>query len=142
LNVPGIVGLGKAAEIAALEMSNNSKTIGALRNILEAELLSIENTFLNGNKNHRSYNTSNICFRGADADAIMVGLKNIMVSNGSACTSTKVEPSHVLKALGRTDEEAYSSIRFSLGRFNTRAEVLNVVEATKKVVDELRIMVK
>jgi cysteine desulfurase len=142
LNVPAIVGIGKAAEIAIEQMSNDSKRIGMLRDILESELLKIENSFLNGNHNSRLYNTTNICFKGADADAMMVGLKDIIVSNGSACTSTKVEPSHVLKALGRSDEEAYSSIRFSLGRFNTKEEILKVVQATSNVVSELRLMLK
>lgn len=142
LNVPGIVGLGKAAEIAIHEMNNDSKKIGELRDILESELLKIENTLVNGNRNKRLYNTTNICFTGADADAIMVGLKNIMVSNGSACSSTKVEPSHVLKSLGRSDAEAYSSVRFSLGRFNTKDEILQVIEATRSVVNGLRGMMK
>lgn len=142
LNVPGIVGLGKAAEIAINEMKNDSKEIGELRDILESELLKIENTFVNGSRSKRLYNTTNICFAGADADAIMVGLKNIMVSNGSACTSAKVEPSHVLKSLGRSDAEAYSSIRFSLGRFNSKEEILQVIEATRSVVNGLRGMMK
>ncbi|RIJ93306.1 MAG: IscS subfamily cysteine desulfurase [Candidatus Brocadia sp.] len=141
LNVPGIVGLGKAAEIARQEMETDAKRIGGLRDYLEKELLKIEHSFLNGNPTKRLYNVSNICFKGADSDAVMVGLKGIMISNGSACTSTKIEPSHVLKALGRSYEEAYSSIRFSLGRFNTRNEIDMVIHETRKVVESLRLMV-
>jgi cysteine desulfurase len=140
LNVPGIVGLGKAAEIAKQEMASDAKRIGELRNYLETELLKIEHTFLNGHPTKRLYNVSNICLKGADADAIMVGLKGIMVSNGSACSSTKIEPSHVLKAVGRSDEEAYSSIRFSLGRFNTRNEIDIVIQEIRKVVESLRLL--
>ena len=102
--------------------------------------MKIEHAFLNGHPTKRLYNVSNICLKGADADAIMVGLKGIMVSNGSACSSTKIEPSHVLKAVGRSDEEAYSSIRFSLGRFNTKIEIDIVIQETKKVVESLRLL--
>lgn len=141
LNVPGIVGIGKAAEISKKEMDSDVKNVGALRNLLENDLLKIENTFVNGSSKHRLYNVSNICFRGADADAIMVGLKGIMVSNGSACTSTKVEPSHVLKAMGLSDEDSYASIRFSLGRFNSIVEIKKVAEEINSVVSSLRMMV-
>lgn len=140
LNIHGIVGLGKAAEIAQQEIEVNAKRIGGLRDYLEKELLKIEHAFLNGHSIKRLYNVSNICFKGADADAVMVGLKGIMVSNGSACSSTKIEPSHVLEALGRSEEEAYSSIRFSLGRFNTRNEIDIVIQETKKVVESLRLL--
>jgi cysteine desulfurase len=138
LNVPGIVGLGKAAEIAQHEMQADAKRIGELRDYLEAQLLKIENTSLNGNATHRLYNVSSICFKGADADALIIGLKNIAVSNGSACTSASVEPSHVLKAMGISDEDAFATVRFSLGRFNTRAEVEATVKAVKDVVGSLR----
>lgn len=137
LNVPGIVGLGKAAEIAGQEMENNSIQIKKLRDYLESELLKIKDTVLNGNKVKRLFNTSNICFRGIDADALMTGLKNIAMSNGSACASTKIEPSHVLKALGKSDAEAYASIRFSLGKFNTKREIDNVIVELKKTLSNL-----
>ncbi len=140
LNVSGIVGLGKAAEIAKQEMETDAKRIGGLRDYLERDLLKIGHTFLNGHPTKRLYNVSNICFKGADADAVMVGLKGIMVSNGSACSSTKIEPSHVLKALGRSDEESYSSIRFSTGRFNTKSEIDKVIQETREVVENLRLM--
>lgn len=123
LNVPGIVGLGKAAEIALQEMENNSVQIKKLRDYLENELLKIKNTNINGHKTSRLYNTTNICIKGIDADALMTGLKNIAISNGSACTSTSIQPSHVLKALGRSDEEVYSSIRISLSKYNTKKEL-------------------
>lgn len=138
LNVPGIVGLGKAAEIAKQEMSEDAKRIGELRDYLEKELLKIENTSLNGNPKKRLYNVSNICFKGANADAMIIGLKNIAVSNGSACTSASVEPSHVLKAIGLSDEDAFSTLRFSLGRFNTKIEIDVVIDAVKNVIAHLR----
>jgi len=140
LNVPGIVGLGKAAEIAKAEKSLNAERVGELRDLLESELLQLPDTFLNGHKSQRLYNTSSICFRGADADAIMIGIKPIMVSNGSACSSTKVEPSHVLKAMGLSDEEAYATVRFSMGRFNKIIEIQQTIETLKKVVQNLKLM--
>lgn len=138
LNVPGIVGLGKAAELASQEMEINSVKIKKLRDHLESELLKIKDTFLNGHKMNRLYNTSNICFKGVDADAIMTGMKNIAISNGSACTSMKVEPSHVLKAIGRKDGEAYSSIRFSLGKFNTIEDIDKTINTLHNQVTLLR----
>jgi cysteine desulfurase len=142
LNVPGIIGLAKSIELAYKEMKATETKIRSLRDKLEFELLKVENSHVNGNVLERLYNVSNICFNGVDADAIMVGLKTIMVSNGSACTSTKVEPSHVLKAIGLTDEEAYSSIRFSLGKFNTEFEIVKTIAEVKRVVDELKVMVR
>jgi cysteine desulfurase len=142
INVPGAIGLAKSIELACKEMKANETKIRTLRDKLEFELLKVENSHVNGNELERLYNVSNICFNGVDADAIMVGLKAIMVSNGSACTSTKVEPSHVLKAIGLSDEEAYSSIRFSLGKFNTELEIVKTIAEVKRVVDELKVMVK
>lgn len=141
LNVPGIVGLGKAAEIASLEMENDKERVGELKRILEASLLSLPDTLINGNVNQRIYNITNLLFKRADADAIIAGLENIAVSNGSACSSTKVEPSHVLMALGITEQEAYSSIRFSLGRFVTKEEVLAAVNQIKLEVIEMRALI-
>ncbi len=140
LNVPGIVGIGKAAEIALSDMFKDEKSVNKLREKLETHLLQIPNTFINGDKNHRIYNTTNICFEGADADAIIVGLKNIAISNGSACSSTSVEPSHVLKAMGKTDLHAFSSLRFSLGRYNTEKEIDTTIEKVRKIVMQLREM--
>lgn len=93
LNVPGIVGLGMAAKIAKVEMNEDEDRVGNLRDLLEKELLTIEDTFVNGKITRRLYNVSNICFKGADADAIIMKIKPIMVSSGSACSSTKIEPS-------------------------------------------------
>lgn len=141
LNVPGIVGIGKACEIAIKEMKSNAKYIGDLRNYLEKELLKIQDTTLNGHVSKRLYNVSNICFKGADADAIMIDLKSIMVSNGSACTSNKIEPSHVLTAMGRSELDSYSSLRISLGKFNNKEEIDFVVKSFYMSVTNLRSMI-
>lgn len=138
LNVPGIVGMGKAAEIAQSELSKDEIKIRDLRDYLESSLLKIPSTYINGSKEHRIYNTINICFEGVDADAMIVALKNIAVSNGSACSSTSVKPSHVLKALGKTDLQAFSSLRFSLGKFNIRDEIDTVIKEIEKTVVKLR----
>lgn len=148
LNVPGIVALGEACAIAKRELSKNAESIGALRDYLETELLKIEGTSVNGNTSSRLFNTSNILFRGADSDAIIMGLSNpendlplIAVSNGSACTSASIEPSHVLTAMGLDEVAAFSSIRFSIGKFNTKKEIDIVIDAVKNVVSSLRSMV-
>ncbi len=148
LNVPGIVALGEACAIAKRELSKNAESIGALRDYLETELLKIEGTSVNGNTSSRLFNTSNILFRGADSDAIIMGLSHpendlplIAVSNGSACTSASIEPSHVLTAMGLDEVAAFSSIRFSVGKFNTKKEIDIVIDAVKNVVSSLRAMV-
>lgn len=148
LNVPGIVGLGEAASIAKQELSVNEKNIRALRDYLEKKLLSIEDTSVNGNTVSRLFNTTNIVFRGADSDALIMGLSNsehdmplIAVSNGSACTSASIEPSHVLTAMGLDEIAAFNSIRFSLGKYNTKKEMDIVAEAVTNVVNTLRAMV-
>ncbi len=140
LNVAGIVGMGKAAELAQKYLKTDAERIGKLRDTLEKQLLQIPQTRLNGSQTHRLYNVTNILFEGCDSDALIMGLENMAVSNGSACTSASIEPSHVLMALGMTETEAFSCIRFSLGRFNTEAEIPQVVEMVKKVVGELRAM--
>lgn len=140
LNVPGIVGLGKACEIAQSEMTSNTKKIKELRDYLESELLKVEGSHVNGSTEHRLYNVSNIRFEGIDSDAVITGLENISVSNGSACTSTSIEPSHVLVAMGLTDQEAYSSLRLSLGKFNNKKEVEATIKAIKQAVVNLRVM--
>jgi cysteine desulfurase len=148
LNVPSIVALGAACALAQKEIAKNAESIGALRNYLETELLKIEDTIVNGNISARLYNTSNILFRGADSDAMIMGLSNpdndlplIAVSNGSACTSASIDPSHVLTAMGLDETAAFSSIRFSLGKYNTPKEIDIVIEAIKNVVISLRSMV-
>lgn len=148
LNVPGIVALGEACAIAKKELSKNAESIGALRDYLETELLKIDGTSVNGNTSSRLFNTSNILFRNADSDAVIMGLSNpetdlplIAVSNGSACTSASIEPSHVLTAMGLDEVAAFSSIRFSIGKFNTKKEMDIVIDAVKNVVSSLRSMV-
>lgn len=148
LNVPGIVGLGSACLFAKKEMKKIAEQILKLRNYLESELLKIEGTRINGNKENRIFTTSNICFKDADSDAIIIGLSNpdndiplIAVSNGSACTSASIDPSHVLMSMGLKEKEAFSSIRFSLGKFNTKDEIDFVVDSVKNVVYSLRAMV-
>lgn len=123
LNVPGIIGLGKASEIAAAEMEINQKKISQLRDQLEKGLLQIKGSFVNGTIENRIYNTTNICFPGVNSEKLILALQNIAVSNGSTCSSVTSEPSHVLKAMGLSDENALSSVRFSLSKFNTEAEI-------------------
>lgn len=147
LNVPGIVALGSACEIAKREMSNNEDKIRVLRDYLESEILKIEGTAVNGNIKNRLFNTSNILFKDADSDAIILGLSNlgnelpiIAVSNGSACTSTSINPSHVLTEMGLTEQDAYCSIRFSLGKNNNMEEVRLATKFIYAVVEKLRLM--
>jgi cysteine desulfurase len=148
LNVPGIVALGEACAIAKRELTKTAESIVALRDYLENELLKIEDTSVNGNTSSRLFNTSNILFRGVDSDAFIMGLSNpekdmplIAVSNGSACTSASIEPSHVLTAMGLDEVDAFSSIRFSVGKYNTKKEMKIVIDAVKNVVSSLRSMV-
>ena len=138
LNVPGIVGLGKAAELALNEMIENAERIRNLRDELEKSLLEIPNTFINGHPQQRLYNTCNICIKGVDADALMTGMKHILVSNGSACTSISITPSHVLTAMGRTEPEAYASLRISLGKFNMEPFVTEVLLIIKETACKLK----
>lgn len=148
LNVPGIVGIGKAAELARLEMAGAKETgtperqrIESLRNKLETALLTIPGTRINGSPSNRLYNATNIYFENCDSDALIMGLEGIAVSNGSACTAASIDPSHVLLTMGLTEIEAFSCLRFSLGRFNTEADVVATVDAIKGVVEELRALV-
>lgn len=148
LNVPGIVALGAACSLAQKEMAKNAESITVLRDYLETELFKIDGTSVNGNIENRLYNTSNVLFRGADSDAVIMGLSNpdndlpiIAVSNGSACTSASIEPSHVLTAMGLDEVAAFSSIRFSVGKFNTKKEMDIVIDSVKDVVGNLRSMV-
>jgi len=133
LNVPGIIALAKACEIASQEMKQNEKTISDLRNELETELLKLPNTSLNGDSENRIYNTTNICFKGQDANVLIGRMKDIAVSNGSACSSAVVEPSHVLKAMGFSDDDAFASLRFSLGKYNTFEDIKIVVNKIKEL---------
>lgn len=138
LNVPGIVGLGKACELAGEEVSANEDKIRSLRDQLENALLSLGNVTINGIRQQRVANTTNLSFAGIHSDALIVKIKDIAVATGSACTSALIEPSHVLKAMGVPDELAYSSIRFSLGKNNTQDEIDRAVAVVTKAVNEIR----
>lgn len=133
LNVPGIIALGKACEIASQEMFDNQAKIYDLRNILEVQLLKLPKTSLNCDSENRIFNTTNICFNGKDANVMIGRMKNIAVSNGSACSSAVIEPSYVLKAMGLSDEDAFASIRFSLGKYNTNEDIETIVNKIKVV---------
>ena len=134
LNVTGIVGLGKACELAKQEMWDDSARISKLRTGLEQALCDLPNVFINGSAKHRLFNTTNICFHGIRSETLIGKLPNIAVAMGSACTSAIAEPSHVLKAMGLSDEDSYSSIRFSLGKYTTEEEIKTVIEAFTKAV--------
>lgn len=141
LNVPGIVGLGKACEIAGAEMQEESKRLSRLRDKLEAGLLDIEETKLNGSRDHRLPHVCNISFRFVEGDGLMMGFnKDIAVSSGSACTSASIEPSYVLKAIGLDDDLAHSSLRFGLGRYTTEEQIDYTIEKIKDTVLKLRAM--
>jgi cysteine desulfurase len=136
LNVPGIVGMGKACELAGEEMAVESKRLFALRESLRKQIFSeLDEVFVNGSMEHRLPGSLNISFAYVEGESLLMGINDIAVSSGSACTSATLEPSYVLKALGAGDELAHSSIRFGLGRFNTQAEVDYVA---KKIVDVVR----
>ncbi len=134
LNVPGIIALSKACEIAATEMNENRDVVLSLRNVLEAELLNLPGAFLNGDQKSRIYNTTNICLKGQDANVLIGRMKDVAISNGSACASAVIEPSHVLKAMGLTDNDAFASLRFSLGKYNTIEDVETVVTKIKELI--------
>ncbi len=138
LNVPGIVGLGKACELARLEMQQDAVRLSALRDKLEASLTQLEESYVNGNREHRLPHTANISFKYVEGEGLMMAMKDLAVSSGSACTSASLEPSYVLKSLGLSDDLAHSSIRFGLGRFTTEAEVDHAIEVTKNAVTHLR----
>ena len=123
LNVPSIVGFGKACELAALDQWDFAARVSKLRTRLEHRLTEIENVFINGSIKNRLPNVTNIAFSGKKAEDLMIQMKNIAVSSVSACSSASSEPSHVLKAMGMSDEMAYASIRFSLGKFTTDEEI-------------------
>lgn len=138
LNVPGIVGLGKACEIAGQEMESESKRLSGLRDKLQNALTVLEESYVNGNVNHRLPHVANISFKYVEGEGLMMAMKDLAVSSGSACTSASLEPSYVLKSLGLSDDLAHSSIRFGLGRFTTEEEVDYAIEVTKKAVNHLR----
>ena len=138
LNVPGIVGFGKACELCMQEMESEAKRLSALRDRLQKSLLELEESYVNGNVEHRLPHVANISFKYVEGEGLMMAMKDLAVSSGSACTSASLEPSYVLKSLGLSDDLAHSSIRFGLGRFTTEEEVDYAIEVTKKSVTHLR----
>ena len=138
LNVPGIVGFGKACEICMQEMESEAKRLSGLRDKLQKSLLELEESYANGNQEHRLPHVANISFKYVEGEGLMMAMKDLAVSSGSACTSASLEPSYVLKSLGLSDDLAHSSIRFGLGRFTTEEEVDYAIEVTKKSVLHLR----
>ncbi|MGH9735574.1 MAG: cysteine desulfurase family protein [Candidatus Acidiferrales bacterium] len=140
-NVAGIVGIGKAAELARTHLDEDTARISALRDRVEAALLdSIPNAQVNGSRAQRVCNTTNITFTGAGGEALLIALdlEGIACSTGAACSSGSVEPSHVLTAIGLSDDEARSTLRFSLGRDTTADEIEAAVKVIPRVVERLR----
>jgi cysteine desulfurase len=141
LNVPAIVGLGKACELCMNEMESEAKRLSIMRDRLEKALMQIEETYVNGNTEHRLPHVSNISFKYVEGEGLMMGFnKNIALSSGSACTSASLEPSYVLKALGLGDDLAHSSLRFGLGRFTTDEQIDFTINAVTTTVLKLREM--
>jgi cysteine desulfurase len=141
LNVPGIVGFGKAAELCRLEMAAEGVRMRALRDRLTQRLHEkLDALYINGSMEHRLPGSLNISFAYVEGESLLMGINDVAVSSGSACTSASLEPSYVLKALGTGDELAHSSIRFGLGRFNTEEEVDYVADKLAVVVSKLREM--
>jgi cysteine desulfurase len=141
LNVPGIVGFGKACELAREEMQQDAERLSKLRDKLETELLQIEETYVNGSRQHRLPHVSNVSFKYVEGEGLMMGFnKNIALSSGSACTSASLEPSYVLKALGLGDDLAHSSLRFGLGRFTTEEQIDYTIKSVTDTVLKLREM--
>ena len=139
LNVPGIVGLGRACELCSEEMEKDAVHTSRLRDKLEAALLAMEGTFVNGDRNHRLPQTTNLSFTGVESEGLLMALsKDVALSSGSACTSGSLEPSYVLKVLGLSDEAAHSSLRFGLGRYTTGAEIDYAIQKVSAAVQNLR----
>ena len=139
LNVPGIVGLGKACAIATEEMPHESCRLAGLRNRLKDRIMSrLDECYINGSMEHRLPGNLNVSFAHVEGESLLMGINDVAVSSGSACTSAMVEPSYVLKALGTGDDLAHSSIRFGIGRFNTDAEVDYVADRVVETVQRLR----
>ncbi|MFM1928702.1 MAG: hypothetical protein RL387_30 [Bacteroidota bacterium] len=141
LNVPGIVGFGKACEIARTDMAADTERISKLRDKLENALKQIDESYVNGNPAHRLPHVSNISFKYVEGEGLMMGFnQNIALSSGSACTSASLEPSYVLKALGLGDDLAHSSLRFGLGRYTTEEQIDYTIKAVTDTVLKLREM--
>jgi cysteine desulfurase len=141
LNVPGIVGFGKACEVCMQDMEADSKRISKMRDKLETALMLLEEAYINGSTQHRLPHVTNISFKHVEGEGLLMGFnKNIALSSGSACTSASLEPSYVLKALGLGDDLAHSSLRFGLGRFTTDEQIDYTVKAISDTVIKLREM--
>ena len=139
LNVPGIVGLGKACEIASAEMADEAVKLAALRERLKTAIMSqLDEVYINGSMEQRLPGNLNLSFAYVEGESLLMGINDVAVSSGSACTSATLEPSYVLKALGAGDDLAHSSIRFGIGRFNTEAEVDYVAKRVVETVKRLR----
>jgi cysteine desulfurase len=139
LNVPGIVGLGKACELCQQEMTEEAIRLSKLRDRLKESIMSrLDETFINGSLTHRLPHNINISFAYVEGESLLMGINDIAVSSGSACTSATLEPSYVLKALGVGEDLAHTSIRFGLGRFNTEEEVDYVADRVVETVSRLR----
>mgnify|MGYP006140944325 FL=1 len=135
-----IVGMGEAFRIAKLEMADENKRITALRDRLLNGVKDIEQVFINGNLEHRVPQITNISFNYVEGESLIMALKDIAVSSGSACTSASLEPSYVLRALGMSDELAHSSIRFSIGRFTTEEQIDHTIKIVHQAIEKLRAM--
>jgi cysteine desulfurase len=141
LNVPGIVGFGKACELAGQVMAEESERVWSLRDRLQKGILShLDEVYINGHPERRLASNCNLSFAYVEGESLLMGLSEIALSSGSACTSASLEPSYVLRALGVGDELAHSSLRFGIGRFNTQEEVDYVVAKVKETVERLREM--
>jgi cysteine desulfurase len=139
LNVPGIVGLGKACDLATSEMPQESCRLAGLRNRLRDRIMNrLDEVYINGSMEQRLPGNLNISFAYVEGESLLMGINDVAVSSGSACTSATLEPSYVLKALGTGDDLAHSSIRFGIGRFNTEAEVDYVADRVSETVERLR----
>lgn len=140
LNVPGIVGFGKAADICLSEMENDCKRIKLLRDKLYKGIISnLDNVFVNGPMSERIFNNINLRFENLKSEILIMNMRELAVSTGSACSSETLKPSHVLKAIGLNDDQAHSSIRFGLGRFNIEAEIDYTIDKVIETVNNLRI---
>jgi cysteine desulfurase len=139
LNVPGIVGLGAACELCGREMAEESVRLRGLRDYLKGRLMNeLDEVYVNGSLEHRLPHNLNISFAYVEGESLLMGINDIAVSSGSACTSATLEPSYILKALGAGDDLAHSSIRFGLGRFTTKEEIDYAADKVVQVVRKLR----
>jgi cysteine desulfurase len=141
LNVPGIVGFGKACELCLNEMDQDAARLSKLRDKLENALLQLDEAYVNGSREHRLPHVTNISFKYVEGEGLLMGFnKEIALSSGSACTSASLEPSYVLKALGLGDDLAHSSLRFGLGRYTTEEQIDYTIQEITKTVLKLREM--